>query len=244
MPDPEEGIKETLATGADAEGNAAEGSEDNAGSASEDGKETLLGGAKPEGEGTKEGEGEGEEKPAEGEGKKEGEGEPEPKKGEIADGKYKVDDYEIVVPEGQEFNAELLDSIVPVFQDLGLENDSVQKIVDGYADAVKTHVDGQIKKSMEYFDTVTEGWKKDSLKELGADSAKQLSIAAVAREKLGDKEFKEMLKETGVGNHPAMIRMLIKAGNLVKEDSFHDSNQPGKGEELNPEKVLYPSMNK
>ncbi len=239
MPEENEVLKETLATETPEEGKEADAS-----SVSKEKEETLLDGANEE---KKIEDGDSEDKPAEGDKEEPKEGgeeeKSESKKGTITDGKYTVDDYEIVVPEGQEFNSELLDSIVPVFQDLGLENDSVQKIVDGYSEAVKAHVGAQIQKSMDHYETITEGWKKSALKELGADSSKKLGIAAVARDKLGDSEFKEMLKETGVGNHPAMIRMLIKAGKLIKEDSFPDPGQPNKGRADSPEKVLYPTMN-
>jgi len=151
------------------------------------------------------------------------------------------ENYEITVPEGMTLDTEMLEILTPVFKELELSNDDTQKLVDAYLPFVQKSSEEQEKAALESFKETVDGWKKDTLKELGPDSDKKLAIVAKARNQFGDDAFRTMVNETGVGNHPAFVRFLLNVGQKISEDTFEGgSNDP----KPDPLKVMYPTMNK
>lgn len=152
--------------------------------------------------------------------------------------------YDLTAPEGMEIDAKALESFTPVFKELKLSQEQVQKLVDVQAPMIKNIVDTTTEKvrqaSLDSFKTIVEGWKAESLKELGTNSDAELALVSKARGKFGDKDFSDMLNETGIGNHPAMIRFLRKVGATVDTDKFPDTSQSSGERQLTD--ILYPSM--
>ena len=145
-------------------------------------------------------------------------------------------DFEL--PEGMQLDATTLESATPMFKELGLTQDQAQKVVSFYADQVKAGEQKQI----DAFNQLTDDWRSQSMndKEFGGDHFEEsVGIARQALDKFGTPELKTLLSEHGVGNHPEVIRMMIKVGKLTQEDV------PGAdGQVSNPEQsrvdILYP----
>ncbi len=79
--------------------------------------------------------------------------------------------------------------------------------------------------------------------ELGGDKFDaNLAVAKKAMDRFATPEFKAYLNETGLGNHPEMLRMLFKTGQAISEDKFVPSNQ-GNAKARDAAKTLYPSSN-
>jgi len=147
--------------------------------------------------------------------------------------------YDIKVPDGMELDQAMMEAFTPVFKELGITQEQAQKLADTYAPLIANKTEEARQQALKEYQETVEGWKKDTIKELGVDSAKKLAYAAKARMKFGDEEFKEMVNELGVGNHPALVRFLIKVGQSISEDKFPDSTEKGKSDPL---KVMYPTM--
>lgn len=138
--------------------------------------------------------------------------------------------YDIKAPEGLTIEAKSLEALSPVFKDLKLTNANVQKIVDAYAPIVKAQSEATQKAAMDYWNKETEGWKTESLKQLGADAPKELAFATKVINKVGThykkedgstgNKLRDMLEETRVGNHPEITKLFIQIGKLISEDSF------------------------
>ena len=152
--------------------------------------------------------------------------------------------YDIKPPEGFNIDETAMNTMSPVFQKHGLSNEAVQEIINTYAPLIKAQMDASNNENMKVFKEVVDEWKADTKKLLGADYDKKVSIASKAINKSKVEGLREVLNETGVGNHPAMIQFMIWAGNLIKEDTMPEGpSAPGTQGGINMD-AMYPSMKK
>lgn len=147
--------------------------------------------------------------------------------------------YDVKLPEGMEVDMAMLEAFSPVFKELGLGSKEVQKLTDTLVPILQTKIDDVRKQAIVEYKNIVNEWKQETLKELGAEKNAKLALAAKARNKFGDESFHEFINELGVGNHPALVRFLMRVGSTISEDKFPDSTQTKKGDSL---KVMYPTM--
>lgn len=138
--------------------------------------------------------------------------------------------YDFKLPEGVTLDEGLLGDVTPVFKELGISQEGAQKLADAYLKNLSKQSEAQSERTMSAYKEVVEGWKADTKKELGADADKSLSFAAKAINKFGNDKLREMMNETGVGNHPELVKFFIAVGKSVSEDSFVDPNRTSGGE--------------
>ena len=114
------------------------------------------------------------------------------------------------IPEGMVADEGMAQGFSGLAQEMGLTKGNAQKLVDFYAEA-------QAQQAKLYHETV-QGWK---------DSQRYI---AKARDMLGGDEFVTFVEETGIGNHPALLRFCLRAGKLLSEDSsIEGSGSPSGG---------------
>jgi hypothetical protein len=149
--------------------------------------------------------------------------------------------YEIKLPEGITLDAATLDVFSPIFKDLGISNDGAQKLVDAYIPLVTSQVDKARQESLVEYKGIVDGWKSETMKELGAAAKQELAACGKALQKFGSKELREVLQETGLGNHKELVRFMAKIGKTISEDSVVD---PGQSHQIGSFdlKKMYPSM--
>ena len=124
---------------------------------------------------------------------------------------------DFVMPEGVEVDAALLTEAAPLFKELGLNQDQAQKLVDFQAKQAKAGSQSQV----DTFNQLMNDWQEQSKsdKEFGGDKFDEnVGIARAAVDKFGTPELKQLLEEHGVGNHPEVIRFMVKVGKLTAED--------------------------
>ena len=131
--------------------------------------------------------------------------------------------YVLDLPEGMELNAEALEVATPIFQELKLSNEAVNKLVP----AAITLVESTSKRIMDQItsDVLAQrkAWADEVLADPeigGANLEKTQAIAARALDALAPPEFRSFLNETGLGNHPAMVRFVYNVGKAISEDGF------------------------
>lgn len=142
--------------------------------------------------------------------------------------------YEFKAPEGMELDQSAIEKFVPVAKALNLNQESAQKLVELQAEMKKAEAEAQQK--------IINGWKEETIKELGTNAEQQLASVAKVRERLFDKEFNDLLEQTGLGNHPAAVRTGIRLGKMISEDSVPSGATHGSGDV--PASVMYPSATK
>lgn len=149
-------------------------------------------------------------------------------------------DFEL--PEGMELDATALDKALPMFKELGLTQEQAQKVVGLYADQIQAGRKAQD----EAFSQLMDDWRTKSMsdKEFGGDKFEQnIAIANSALQKFGTPELMQLMKDHGVGNHPEMIRFMLKVGRLTQEDNPGSSVGPSSPERDRVD-MLYPNARK
>lgn len=145
------------------------------------------------------------------------------------------DAYEVTAPEGVTLDKAALDMFDPVFRKLGLTNAGAQEIVNaapGFVDHIRDQVAGSV-----VSDVVAQrkAWAEAAASDPeigGARFEESKSLAAKAFDRLGlapDGPFRTLLKESGLGNHPDMIRAMVKMGRAIGEDGF-ERGEAGKAD--------------
>lgn len=123
--------------------------------------------------------------------------------------------YEFKTPEGVELDSGLADKFKAIASELKLPADGAQKVVDLYASVRQAEAEAFAKQVSEWGDAV----KAD--KEIGGDKLPEnLAAARKVIDTFGSDEIRSLLDSTGMGNHPEVVRMLVKVGKAISEDTF------------------------
>lgn len=142
--------------------------------------------------------------------------------------------YDFKAPEGKEYDSSLLDNFSEAAKEANLTQDAAQKLLDKLAPAVATRQAEQIEALKTSWADAT---KAD--KEIGGDKLQEnLAIAKKAYDTFASPELRKLLEDTGLGNHPEMIRAFVKAGKAISEDTFVSGAPNNKGS-VNAAAVLY-----
>lgn len=145
--------------------------------------------------------------------------------------------YEFKAPEGTEYDPEVLESFSAAAKEAGLTQDAAQKLIEKMAPALSVRQADQIQ-------AVHKEWQEGSKadKEFGGEHLPEnLGVARKALDTFGTPELRKLLDETGLGNHPEVIRLLYRTGKAISEDKFV-SGSPGGKAGVDATNVLYPTM--
>jgi len=133
--------------------------------------------------------------------------------------------YEFKAPEGREFDPVVLEQFSEVAKELNLTNESAQKMIDRIAPALATRQENALAAAREEW-----GETSKADKEFGGDKLPEnLALAKKALDTFGTPELRTLLEESGLGNHPEIVRAFYRAGKAISEDGFvAGGNAPGK----------------
>ena len=124
--------------------------------------------------------------------------------------------YEFKPVEGRNLDSETMSTFAEVAKELGLTQDSAQKILDRMAPQMAQRQQAQIESIRSEW---VEASKTDA--EFGGDKiAENLAVAKKALDQFGTPELRALLNESGLGNHPEIIRMMYRAGKSISEDTY------------------------
>lgn len=126
------------------------------------------------------------------------------------------DAYDFKAPEGQQFDTEVLTVFQEAAKELNLSQDAAQKILDKMAPTVQA-------RQMQQLEQIRTDWANQATadKEYGGDALQEnLAIAKKSLDSFGTPELRSLLQESGLGNHPEVIRFMYRAGKAISEDKF------------------------
>ena len=144
--------------------------------------------------------------------------------------------YEFKMPEGVELDSAAADEFSAIAKDAGLTQEQAQKVADVAASMVQ-------RQAQAHADMVN-GWAEQAKadKEFGGDQFDaNLGKAKAFLDKFASPAFKALLVQTGIGNHPEMIRFAVKGHAAISEDGFAANGRQGGA--TDPAKRLFPNMN-
>lgn len=147
--------------------------------------------------------------------------------GQKADGKPEGDKSEgapeaytdFTTPEDVKLDPELAGELKTLAKELNLPQAQAQKVADLGAKLAQKMVADQA----ETLKQARTQWESEARadKEIGGDAFEaNLGVAKKAVDAFVSPELKAMLNETGLGNHPELIRTFVKIGKAIKEDGF------------------------
>lgn len=122
----------------------------------------------------------------------------------------------LIPPEGMSFAPETLETFKTLAREINLTEEQAQKLVDYEASlAARGQADVQEEKRQ-----TLERWAQQTRTLYGAKLEEELSFALRAADSFGGPDFRALLEDTGLGNHPVIIRMLSGVGRAIGEDAF------------------------
>lgn len=148
---------------------------------------------------------------------------------------------EFKLPEGFTLDAASAEIAHGVFKELNLSQDAAQKLIETEAKFLQKQAEAK----KNDFEALKKSWKEESISKLGADAEKKLQIAGRAMEVLGGPELRQILADSGLEYHPAMVDLFIKAGTQLSPDTFPDGKKIGEGSEVKTGAgAIYPEQGK
>jgi len=149
---------------------------------------------------------------------------------------------DFTMPEGVQADPELMTSFAGVAKELGLSQEQAQKLVDLQA---KSAVGGEKARAEALEAALTkqsEAWVNEikSDPEFGGDKFEAtLATASKAMQTFGSPELRGLLNESGLGNHPELIKLFHRIGAGISEDSLvMPGNNAGAGKRSR-EEIMY-----
>ena len=147
----------------------------------------------------------------------------DPKPGEAKPGEGKAIEYtDFTLPDGIAPDAKLLDGFKVLAKEAGLSQEAAQKFVTLQSENVKAGMEAMVKQAEAQKVQMLEQFKQDTIKELGPDYQKELGFAARALNRFGTPELRKLMDDTGLGNHPLLVKAWVAIGKTMAED-----NPPG-----------------
>ena len=132
---------------------------------------------------------------------------------------YEFNDKVADAPE--ELDPEVLTAFGEVAKELDLPQDAAQKVLDKVAPVIQARQAEQVEKARTEW-----AQKSQSDNEFGGENlSANLETAKTALNAFGTDSFKELLSESGLGNHPEVIRFMYRAGKAISEDSYVGNSQ-------------------
>lgn len=129
--------------------------------------------------------------------------------------------YDFKAAEGKEFDSNVISAFSDAARELNLTQEAAQKMLDKMAPALEARQTEQV-------EAVRNAWAESSKadKEFGGEKiSENMGIAQKALEKFGTQELRTLLEESGLGNHPEVIRFMFRAGKALSEDTYVGSSQ-------------------
>lgn len=153
--------------------------------------------------------------------------------------------YEFKAPEGTTYDPQVMESFSGAAKEAGLTQDAAQKLIEKMAPALVARQADQVA-------AIHREWLEASTadKEFGGEKLKEnLGVAKRALDtfdpqpmgadgKLVATPLRKLLDDTGLGNHPEILRLFYRAGKAISEDKFVGGVARGAGA-ANPTTVLY-----
>ena len=131
--------------------------------------------------------------------------------------------YEFKAAEGQTFDPEFVKSYSEVARELNLTQEAAQTMIDKVGPVLAQQQAAQIAQ-------VRNDWAEASKVDAefgGAKFSENLAIAKQSIDKFATPEFKKMLDDTGLGNHPEWIRYCYRVSKAFSPDNFEGGHQEG-----------------
>jgi hypothetical protein len=132
---------------------------------------------------------------------------------------YEFNDKVADAPE--ELDPEVLTAFGEVAKELDLPQDAAQKVIDKVAPVMQA-------RQAKMVEQVRVDWANEAKadQEFGGENLNaNLEVAKSSLNTFGTDALKSLLQESGLGNHPEVIRFMYRAGKAISEDAYVGNSQ-------------------
>lgn len=144
--------------------------------------------------------------------------------------------YDFKLDEGSLLDAAYVEQFSQFAKEKKLTQDQAQEFLQREAQALNTFVQKQQQEFEKQQSQWVEQIKTDP--EIGGEKFNQsIELAHRALKEFASDSFLKELETTGYGNHPELVRVFAKIGNLIKEDKIISPNASGGSRSL--EEIFY-----
>lgn len=145
--------------------------------------------------------------------------------------------YELTAPEGFQLEPETTAQFETVARELNLSNEQANKLIPLGAQLAQQiaaqQQDAHVKQVAQWL----EASKAD--KDIGGDKFDaSVQVALKARDKFATPELRTLMDQTGLGNHPEIVRLFHRIGTAIADDSFVQAPSGG-GSQKSAASVLF-----
>ena len=159
--------------------------------------------------------------------------------GELKGAPEQYEDF--AAPEGVQLDAELVGDLKTLAKELNLSQKDAQRVADLGPKLMQKLQGHQAETFAQVRQTWADAAKAD--KEYGGEAfAENLGAAKKALDSFGTPELRTLLNESGIGNHPEVIRFMVRAGKAISSDTFVAGDRSASGAGKDPAKTLYPNQ--
>ncbi|WP_395119639.1 hypothetical protein ACFCQI_01615 [Rhodanobacter sp. FW102-FHT14D06] len=145
--------------------------------------------------------------------------------------------YELAAPDGFELEPETTTAFEGVARELNLTNDQANKLIPLGAQLAQKIQAKQTEAHQQQVAQWAEDTKAD--KEIGGDKFDaSLAVALKARDRFATAELKTLMDQTGLGNHPEIVRLFHRIGTAISDDTFVQAPSAG-GSQKSAASVLF-----
>ena len=130
--------------------------------------------------------------------------------------------YEWAAPDGVTLDESIMGSLSEVAKELNLPQAAAQKLVDKIAPVMA-------QRQVEQFEALRTEWRQASSSDQefgGAKLTENMAVAKKALDAFSTPEFRQLLEQTGMVNHPEVIRTFYRAGKAISEDGLVSGSAP------------------
>lgn len=153
------------------------------------------------------------------------------------------ENYDLKLPENALIKAEQLEKIATYSKEQGFSQEQAQALVERENQVVKDFVEQQREQLGEQATAWMEACKTD--KEFGGQEFKQnVELSERVIKKFGSDALKKGLNDSGLGNHPELVRMLTLIGKVMANDTLITGQTNGIKKEKAVEDLFYPDQKK
>ncbi len=143
-----------------------------------------------------------------------------------------------VLPEGVQIDEKAMGEAAVLFKEVGLEQDQAQKLLTFAANREKAIAEAGVNAYVALQTKWVSEIKADP--EIGGDKLPaSLADAARAIDRLGGQDLRAAMDLTGAGNNPAIVKALVRMGQMLKEDRFASGNGAAPAAAKSPAETIY-----
>ena len=125
----------------------------------------------------------------------------------------------------EELDPEVITAFGEVAKELDLPQEAAQKVIDKVAPVMQAQ-------QAKMVEQVKIDWANDAKadQEFGGENLNaNLEVAKSSLKAFGTDALKSLLQESGLGNHPEVIRFMYRAGKAISEDSYVGNSEGAVG---------------